>query len=308
MDTTVYFSSNYIYFFPIILIFYSAVPLIKKFLQSDYDILDIRRFYYSFIFLVTIIVLKNVDLSWISEDKGLFQLSGNAWAIIIFLTITVIVALIIDMWIISGDTFQEFSFLSAKLVKSDTKIALKNLETSVSLLEKNIKALYDSNRNIEELFTNDEIIKQIKNNSFNLIENFEDILVKYYKKSQLNVTVDINLVNDIQDELEAEIKKYNTSCNLNYRNIKWIKRNLKELENVSFTKNDCMIMFSTYRFKKIYDDKILLVVIKSQKKEIFSTFDDYIISNLLELYEMLFWDTTVSIYIDDINNGGSSNE
>lgn len=184
---------------------------------------------------------------------------------------------------------------------------MQNLETNVELLERNINAFYHCNEDIKFLFKDNIVKNDIENNSFDFIENFRHILLNYYKYSQLDITLDVKLVS-ITENIQDKIEQYNILCNLNNRNIKFIKKNLESLGTVSLTKNDCMIMFNTYKVERIYNNNFLLVVIKSKEKEIFSRFDEYMIHNMLTIYEQEFWNTSMSIYIDDLYNGGDIDE
>lgn len=201
-----------------------------------------------------------------------------------------IVSVLIDTWVISGYVFKELGIFTAKLVREETKEAIESLETNVGLLERNIKASNSCNFYIKELFSQQEVCDDIESNNFDFIDKFRLLLLKYYKDSQLDITLEIKLYKN--EDIDNIVNSYKCIYNLNYRDIKDIKTNLKGIGSIAITKNDNMIMFVTLD-ASIYPEDRILVAMKSN--DAISRYDEFMIENLLRMYESEFLLTAYSL-------------
>ena len=125
---------------------------------------------------------------------------------------------------------------------------------------------------------------EINENVFEFIDKFKDLLLKYYKNSDIHATINIKLYanNDINDI----IINYKDKYNLNFRDVKDIKKILSAIGAISISKkNDGTVMFISLN-TRIYEGYKILIIIKSN--DIISRYDEFIIENIFINYESEF--------------------
>ena len=289
INTTRYFSNVVIYILPILLIAYSSTMWFLERKNKENLNIKIKRVYYSIILLLGVIILNTTNLSWICKE-GLFGISKEGWSIIIFLIILLIIAIIIETCIISGYVFKEFGIFSARLVKEDTKEVIVNLDTTVGMLERNIKASNTCNLYIKKFLKKEDVHQDISDNKFDFIYNFKLVLLKYYRESQMDVTLEVELYKD--EDIIDIVNKYKGIYNLNKSERNDIEENLQGIGSISISKENFNVMFVTSE-SPICKDKRILTAIKTN--DLITRYDEYIIENLLRSYENEFIITGYSL-------------
>lgn len=145
----------------------------------------IKRFYYALWFLLYAIMINHLNYD-VFPEKEIFGLPVIIGLPLVLFIVGMIVAVLIDTFIISGTGFKEFSIFGAKFIKAE---ALENIEIQtkyVQLLSKKIEAEHICLQQLENYM--DKIIKKLNVEGLDFPIEYAELL-KLYADNQRMIII-----------------------------------------------------------------------------------------------------------------------
>lgn len=193
--------SNWVFTIPASLLIFSILMCI--FSSDDFQT-KIKRLYYTIFIFGYLIFIRYEDVTvWCKN--GYFNLSSNVWSILFSMLVVLIIAMVIDNFIISGYVFKEFGLFGAKFIREETKQAVKEQDGYTMLLEKSYESLYYTLGQINQLFQEDKLIESLHNKTFSYTKQFTEVLKCYYEDIHQNVFVHVQIYNKHPDSVKKLI-------------------------------------------------------------------------------------------------------
>ncbi|URZ04104.1 hypothetical protein [Clostridium felsineum] len=263
-----------LYVIPIIFIIYALVAYKLSF--SDETVSLFKKIYYIIWILAYIILVNHVELNKI-PIKDSFGVPYNIWTLIIIFIIFLIVAYLLDIFILFGNGFKELSIFGAKFVKEETKEILDNQHKYLNLLIDKTKAENKILTGLKEYMNEENFKDKIINGKFYALNELDKIIMQYYNSQNIDVRVESVFIKDkkIDSSLICENK-------LTRMESLELKRYYKNSTSYFLEKKDESILFVPYT-SQIYDNDILMII-KTDNNLMFE--EQYMILNIITIYEI----------------------
>ncbi|URZ05968.1 hypothetical protein [Clostridium felsineum] len=263
-----------LYAIPIIFIIYAVISYKLSF--SDEIISLFKKIYYIIWILAYIILVNHVELNKISI-KDSFGVPYNIWTLIIIFIIFLVLAYLLDIFILFGNGFKELSIFGAKFVKEETKEILDNQHKYLNLLIDKIKAENKIITGLKEYMNEENFKDKIINGKFYALNELDKIIMQYYNSQNIDVRVESVFIKDkkIDNSLICENK-------LTRIESLELKRYYKNSTSYFLEKKDESILFVPYT-SQIYDNDILMII-KTDNNLMFE--EQYMILNIITIYEI----------------------
>lgn len=199
-----FISNNCEYILPIMFLIYSIIIWIKG---NDELATNVKRIYYSMVVLCYIILVNTVDVSrWC--DKGQFGISNIVWSYCVSIIITVVLAVLIDNFIISGFVFKELGFFGTKFIREETKKAVDVQYKYLLNLEGSLETLHKIPNKIQSIFSKPDVIKSIKEGSFDFVKEFTFLLQYYYSLKKIDADIDVLIYKCEKKDIDNIVSEY----------------------------------------------------------------------------------------------------
>lgn len=283
MDTTLYFKEWYFLIPSIALLLYSIVNYFLS--KRSKKIIKIRC-YYTAVLLFYTLILREVNLFGISGSKELLYLSKGAWAITFFTTIYLVISILIEKLIISGEVIGSLSvFGSSASFKEDNRDgSLSMIRENITSLEMGIESITKTYTYMVEYLKTASVRCEINEGTFDYDLTLATIINKYYKyKGQGAIARVFSYMEseskiEIKEILDNELRDYAISS----PHKLLIKNEIrKEYVYQLFREKDNMLFIPT---KSHILNKLSLIVIKST--EDINLNDVQILNQILFVFEL----------------------
>ncbi|URZ15488.1 hypothetical protein [Clostridium felsineum] len=268
-----------LYAIPIIFIIYALVSYKLSF--SDETVSLFKKIYYIIWILAYIILVNHVELNKISI-KDSFGVPYNMWTLIIIFIIFLMVAYLLDIFILFGNGFKELSIFGAKFVKEDRE-AITIQQKNTQLFLKKTQAANTILIGLRKYIKENDFSGQIIKGKFHIIQELVKIIKKYYEIQYLGANVNVITVNNAKEDIE----KLSSNYNIDFVKRAELKRHYKHSNSYIIEQNNRNVLFIPYT-SDIYvnedrDNKSMLVVIEAEKDLMLE--EQYTIMSIITLYE-----------------------
>lgn len=283
MDTTVYFRSWWFWIPAIALVAYSLFSCLEA--KRSKKAIAIRLYYSGVITFYTFI-LKQINLFGISGDKGLLSLSRGAWSITFFTIAYLVISVLIEKLVISGEVIGSLSLFgsSASFKDSNRENSLSMIKENITSLEMGIESITKTYKYMTDYLKSESVIDEINEGIFDYDLTLSIIVNRYYKYRGQGVIGRVfsyeesEAKEEIKDILDNELREYAISAphKILIRNeIKkeYIYQLFREKDNILFIPAKSHIL-----------NQLTLVVIKST--EDINLNDVQILNQILFVFEL----------------------
>ncbi|QUH21801.1 hypothetical protein [Alkaliphilus sp. B6464] len=276
--------SNRIFIFPIVLLIYSIAAW--KF-GNDERKTNIKKIHYSLFVFAYLFFIRYEDVSTWCES-GPMGITAPVWSYLLSILVTLLIAIAIDNFIISGYVFKEFGIFGAKFIRDATQQTVIQQNGYMLSLEKNLEALYSVLFKINELFSNPNIVGQVRNGRFNFSKHFRGILKHYYDFKDENVKIDVQFFRQDADNIKNIIEGYNIKYNLGFKDKRDLKNCLSNNDGANWylDSKEYKVYVITTKVKHNNSNQLLLISIKSLDE--INIYDMYPVLNFLHVFELEF--------------------
>lgn len=283
MDTTAYFKSWWFWIPAIALLVYSLFSFMET--KKSKKVLLIRM-YYSVVIVFYTFVLKNINLFGIAEEKGLLSLSQGAWSVTFFTIVYLMMSVLIEKLIISGEVIGSLSlFGSSAIFKDDNKEnSLSMIRENIISLEMGIESITKTYKYMVEYLRSQSVIEEINEAAFEYDSTLAIIINKYYKYKGQGAIARVfsysesDSGEDIKDILNNELREYaiSTAHKILIKkeiNKEYIYQLFREKDNILFIPTKSHIL-----------NELVLIVVKSN--EDINLNDVQILNQILFVFEL----------------------
>ncbi|MBH1941041.1 hypothetical protein I5677_09070 [Mobilitalea sibirica] len=251
---------------------------------EDENITIIKRYYYTIIVLIYIIIIKFCDVpAWCST--GMFGITGEVWSYIILMIVTLLLAVILDSFIISGYVFKEFGFFGARFIRDVTQKTVELQKKYVLSLEGSLKTVYAIPKNIHDYFSDPDIRKKVLKGSFDFPKEFKKILKCYYGMKNIDADVDVFFYNISNEEIDKIVEDCTGVYSLKWSERKILKERLHNTNGIRWyiDKKDYSVYLITIKYGPA-PEVMLMISIKSFNEA--NLLDSYPIYHFVYLIQM----------------------
>jgi len=236
----------------------------------------IRRLYYSTWLMFIVVIINLLDFNNLTADNE-FGIPHFIWLIFITFVVGIIVAIILDILIISGHGIQEISFGLAKISRVEIKENIEEQKTNIDNLVNIIEAEYKTIQSIEEYIKNKGIEEHLINdfNSFSYIDELMDIVKYYY--DLLNIQKNVSYIYLEEDHVE---KILNEKYKIKEKLICYIINELNNNKSYVIKQFSSYYLFIPYRL--FTNEKIVIII---DSNEATYELEQRVILNILKVFE-----------------------
>lgn len=281
-----------LYVLPIIFLIYVVANYFVSF--SDEIAALVKKIYYIIWLAFYIIIVNHVPLDRI-PIKDSFGVPSNIWTLIVLFIIFLLIAYLLDAFIISGCGFQELSIFGAKFVKQETKEVIDDQHKYLNLFINKAKAENKILMNLKQYMVNEDFRDKINTDNFNVIDELTKLIKQYYDMQNLDVDVETALITD--ENLEETIDDIACNYDINRIDMVKLKRNYNKVLSYFINDKDKKLLFTPCICNISPNDKKAnyLVIVKGGNNILVE--EQYMLLNIITLYE-----TEIINIVQDLTN------
>lgn len=245
----------------------------------------IKRIYYSIWLFVAVIIINIIDIKNfnISNNLGIPKI---IWMIFLVFVACMLVAIILDVLIISASGFKEITLGWAKISKDEVEANIEEQKNNIDKLVDKIEAEYEVIQNFEEYIKKQQIREKLESNfdEFHWPDEFKELAQYYCNFQNSNIKVSYLKIND---DLNRELK---LTYNLTDTNINNIKKDIKDNKSTIVQQKN-QLLFIPY--KPVYYNDDIVIILKG-KEYIFEVEQRFIV-NLFKIFENYITDIIATL-------------